>query len=204
MADCFLGVPIQSHDLQRQNLTWLRGRYGQSPQFADRGWTLLRVWEQSATMTCGIRFYDKDGKPLVGYPVTIGWFDHTQGAVTQLKEVVENDVLVEFGWVDVPIDGGQYNASSGQVGGMFIKAVDGSFAYTGIGWPYRTNHDHLNLDIRQGTSSQLPVEPPPETAEGVTLSSPVLVRPITVHPNAAPYIRLALADLERSMKKEQS
>jgi hypothetical protein len=31
---------------------------------------------------------------------------------------------------------------------MYIRAADGSWEYTGIGWRVGTNHDHLNIDLR--------------------------------------------------------
>lgn len=145
MADCFQGVPIFDHTGQRRDLAWLRGRYGQSPQFTANGWEVTRVWEQSQAMTCGVMVADEGGGALLGYDCVIGWFSVSIEAETR-----------DQGWIDVPINGGQYNASAGATGPMFIRAKDGSWSYTGIGWPYATNHDHLNLDLRRRPGGQPP------------------------------------------------
>jgi hypothetical protein len=149
MADCFSGVPIFDHTRTRRDLTWLRSRYGDSPQFSGPGWKIERVWEQSGPMTCGMYVLDPAGSALVGFPCVIAWFGTSQNAPTR-----------DMGWIDVPLWGGNYNPSAGAKGGMSIAAADGSFSYVGIGWPDATNHDHLNLDIRK-----LAVTPPPDPIE---------------------------------------
>jgi hypothetical protein len=152
--DCFRGVAIFDHTRTRRDLGWLRARYGDSPQFESREFRIERIWEQSQAMTCGVYVLDPAGSGIVGFPVTIAWFGTSQDAVTR-----------DQGWVDVPLWGGNYNVGAGAKGGMSIVAKDGSFSYTGIGWPDATNHDHLNLDLRR-LAAPLPPEPePPEPGE---------------------------------------
>lgn len=162
MADCFDSVPILSHDLKDQTLAWLRGRYGDSPQVAlDRSkWRVGLVWEQSAAMSCGVRLLDEDGDPVVDFPVIIGW------GSTEIPTKTNGS-----GWTDVPINGGNYSPPN--KGPMFIRAVDGSWSYTGIGWRDATNHDHLNLNIVRGSYTPPPVTPPPTVPPVVPPSEPV-------------------------------
>jgi hypothetical protein len=42
---------------------------------------------------------------------------------------------------------------------MWIRTVDGSLSYEGIGWRDATNHGHLNLDVRRGRAV-IPITPP--------------------------------------------
>lgn len=151
MVDCFANVPIISHDLKDQSLTWLRMRYGQSPQVtldASR-WRVALVWEQSAAMTCGVRLLDEHGDFIPGFPVVIGWPGVAIGTKTNGE-----------GWVDVPINGGNYSPLASK-GPMFIEAEDGSWKYTGIGWLNATNHDHLCLNIQRANGTVPPPPPPP-------------------------------------------
>ncbi len=169
MTDCFTGIPITSHDLQRKDVTWLRGRYGDSPQldWDTTRWKPVAVWEQSAAMSCGVRLLDKHGSPIADFPVIIGW------PGVEIPTNTNGD-----GWVDVPINGGNYSPPG--TGPMFIRAADRSWEYTGIGWPNATNHDHLNLTVQEsdGTSA---TEPPPP--------------PVTPPPPGNPYAGMSKQDV---------
>ena len=149
MADCFANVPIASHDLKDKTLAWLRDRYGDSPQVALDGsqWRVSLVWEQSAAMSCGVKLLDENGAAIIGFPVIIGWGD------TSIPTRTNGE-----GWVDVPTNGGNYSPPN--KGPMFIRAADGSWSYTGIGWRDATNHDHLNLNIVRGSYTPPVVTPP--------------------------------------------
>lgn len=137
----FVGVPIISHDGQARDVAWLRRKYGDSPQVVLRPpWALVRVEEQSAAMTCGIRVLDENGHGIDGLEFEIGW-----------PGTVIRTATRQGGWVDVPLHGANYTPGEGR-GPMFIRRPDGSIEYTGIGWPNLTNHDHLNLVIQKGGS----------------------------------------------------
>lgn len=170
MTDCFTGIPITSHDLQRRDVAWLRGRYGDSPQldWDTTRWKPVAVWEQSAAMTCGVRLLDKHGNPIADFPVVIGW----PGIEIQAK-------TNGTGWVDVPINGGNYSPPN--TGPMFIRAADRSWEYTGIGWVNGTNHDHLNVTIQEsdGTSTTPTPEPPvtpPAPGVGINRADVLAIR----------------------------
>lgn len=168
MADCFANVPITSHDLKDKTVAWLRDRYGDSPQVVLDGskWRVGLVWEQSAAMSCGVKLLDEHGDAIVDFPVVIGW----PGVTIDTK--TNGD-----GWVDVPTNGGNYSPPN--KGPMFIRAADGSWNYTGIGWRDATNHDHLNLNIVRGAFTP-PTEPVP---------------PVVPPPPGSPYVGMNEQDL---------
>lgn len=147
MRDSLECQDIRRHDGTAGDIGWLRGKYGVSPQLARAGWTLVRVWEQSQAMTAGVQLLDTAGAPIVGHAVEIGWPGQVIPAFTRSE-----------GWVDVPLSGANYDPATG-AGPMFIRAADGSFVYTGIGWPDLSNHDHLNLVLMQGTAPTPGPEP---------------------------------------------
>jgi hypothetical protein len=145
---------IVDQTIAGRSAQWAKDRFqnGFTLSFDDQRWIPVRAWEQDGAMSCGIRFFDEDGNVIPGLDVTIGWPGVTLPAKTNGD-----------GWVDVPINGGNY--PGGSAGPMFIHVNGGSLSYDGLGWRDATNHSHLNLDVKRGkftgTGPLPPTQPDP-------------------------------------------
>jgi hypothetical protein len=142
---------VVDQTLAARTKSWAKLRYqnGFTLTFDDRLWSPLRTWEAEGAMSCGIKFLDENGQPIVGLPMHIGW------GTVDIPTKTNSD-----GWVDVPISNGNY--PGGSQGPMWIRTEDGTLQYSGIGWRDATNHGHLNLDVRRSLAGTThpPIDPP--------------------------------------------
>jgi hypothetical protein len=146
-------VVDQTGKQQSAQWAWNRFREGFTLQFETSVWSPQRTWEAEGAMSCGITFRDAANQPVVGMDVAIGWPGVSIDAKTDGN-----------GWIDVPTSGGNY--AGGAAGPMWIQTKDGTLRYEGIGWRDATNHAHLNLDVKRGSGSAPPVDPPTNPPPG--------------------------------------
>ena len=134
---------------EEQDKKWMEQEFGliKIEGYSDR-FHVSEFREVEGPTEFQVRVFAEDGSPLVNFPVLFTWGDDGSGGSDPQQTNAE-------GMAGHTAGGGAYYHLPGP--GPHQEEVDG-LRITGLGWPWGTNHRHVNLIIREGEAP--PPEPP--------------------------------------------